>query len=118
MELGTLLIRNDGRHPKNFSVLTTVTERTNYKVAVDVNNDSMLLWIPAPSSQLQARSLPMFNGILENEDCVMIVFASSLQYLAQAAVTPNQIIKSMPFSSPTTGLEANWLEGLPQKLDE
>ncbi|KAH8889247.1 hypothetical protein GQ53DRAFT_748345 [Thozetella sp. PMI_491] len=82
VQLGILKVRSDARYPKHFSTPTTVTEATDYKVFVDVDSDDMPLWLLAPRSQLQARlnnpwwgpyhairQLPMFNGLLENDDC-------------------------------------------------
>ncbi|KAH8896967.1 hypothetical protein GQ53DRAFT_761036 [Thozetella sp. PMI_491] len=79
--LGVLGVRSDARYPQHFTVPTVLTETTDYKVVVDVDSDDMPLWILAPRSQQQLRltgpyrsrpnpvhPLPMFNGLLENED--------------------------------------------------
>ncbi len=81
VQLGRLSIRNDARYPQSFTVPTTLTERTDYKVIVDVDSEDMPLWILAPRSQQQlrlsgpyttwpnpTRPLPIFNGLLENDD--------------------------------------------------
>lgn len=81
VQLGGLGIRNGARYPQSFTVPTTITEGTDYSVVVDVESKDLPLWILAPRSQQQLRvsgpytsrshpkrPLPIFNGLLENDD--------------------------------------------------
>lgn len=77
--LGPLTVRTSRRCPSFRTTKEPVTERTDYLVVVDAESKAMPLWLLCSRIQLRERvedkagnnapQLPLFGGLLHDEDC-------------------------------------------------